>query len=146
MRYLICTVGKPKLEYARLAAQEYLGRLKRYARVEWVWVKEGQPDQEGERLLAASQGMLRVVLDQRGLLADTQTLNQKLDRWELQAEKAVAFLIGGADGHTDPVRAQADWTFSLSGLTLQHELALVVLLEQLYRVQTIRRGEPYHRE
>lgn len=145
MRYLICTVGKPKLEYARLGVQEYLGRLKRYGRVEWIQVKEGSQTQEGERLLEASQGMLRVVLDERGQLVDTQTLYRKLDQWELQAQKAVAFLIGGADGHGEALRQESDWLLGFSKLTLQHELALVVLLEQLYRVQTIKRGEPYHR-
>lgn len=145
MRLVLCTVGKPRLEYARLGVREYLGRLKRYTRVEWVHIKEGSPQQEGERLLAASEGMRRVVLDQRGEMANTLALHQKLGGWELQGEKAVAFLMGGASGHVGVLRQEADWLLSLSALTLQHELALVLLVEQLYRVQTIKRGEPYHR-
>ncbi|MGE9269861.1 MAG: 23S rRNA (pseudouridine(1915)-N(3))-methyltransferase RlmH, partial [Verrucomicrobiales bacterium] len=61
------------------------------------------------------------------------------------AIKTVSFLIGASDGHTASLRTQVDKVWCLSKLTLQHELALVVLLEQLYRVATIRRGEPYHR-
>jgi 23S rRNA (pseudouridine1915-N3)-methyltransferase len=59
--------------------------------------------------------------------------------------KEVSFLIGGADGHDPAVRHAADLVWALSPLTLQHELALVVLLEQLYRAYSIKRGEPYHR-
>ena len=58
----------------------------------------------------------------------------------------VPFLVGGSDGHSDEVRAKADRVLSLSSLTLQHELALVVLLEQLYRGYAILRGLPYHRD
>jgi 23S rRNA (pseudouridine1915-N3)-methyltransferase len=59
--------------------------------------------------------------------------------------KTISLLIGASDGHTKDLRSQADEVWSLSPLTLQHELALVVLLEQLYRAYTIKRGEPYHR-
>ena len=61
-------------------------------------------------------------------------------------KRDIALLIGGADGHTAEVRQAADWVWSLSQLTLQHELALVVLLEQLYRAYTIKAGTPYHRD
>ena len=57
----------------------------------------------------------------------------------------IALLIGGADGHSDELRDKADQIWSLSGFTMQHELAQVVLLEQIYRVHTILKGEPYHR-
>ena len=56
------------------------------------------------------------------------------------------FLIGGADGHTEALRACADFRWSLSPLTLQHEFALVLVLEQLYRARTLNAGLPYHRD
>ena len=59
--------------------------------------------------------------------------------------KRVALLIGGADGHSPVLREKADHVVAMSGFTLQHELALVVLLEQIYRVHTVLKGEPYHR-
>ncbi|MEM7348468.1 MAG: 23S rRNA (pseudouridine(1915)-N(3))-methyltransferase RlmH, partial [Chloroflexota bacterium] len=69
----------------------------------------------------------------------------KVEHWQLNAVKSVRLFIGGADGHDDEIRQQADLLLGLSGFTLQHELALVVLLEQIYRAHTVLRGEPYHR-
>jgi 23S rRNA (pseudouridine1915-N3)-methyltransferase len=85
-------------------------------------------------------------MDERGKLQNTLMVRAAVDAWEMNAGiKRVSFLIGGADGHTEALRKEADEIWALSPLTLQHELALVVLLEQLYRVHTIKRGEPYHR-
>ncbi|MER3552905.1 MAG: 50S rRNA methyltransferase [Meiothermus sp.] len=145
MRIKVCAIGKPKLAYAKAGLSEYAGRLERYTRLELLYLKEGTQAQEGERLLQASEGYLRVTMDERGESVDTTTLKTKLESWEMRGEKGAAFLIGGAEGHSQAVRDAADWVLSLSKLTLQHELALVVLLEQLYRVETLKRGEPYHR-
>jgi 23S rRNA (pseudouridine1915-N3)-methyltransferase len=145
MKLRVCAIGKPRLEFARAGLEEYASRLRRYVRLELVYLREGNPAQEGSRLLEASQGYKRVVLDQRGQLVDTLSFKARLEAWEMQAEKGVAFLIGGAEGHSGLVRDQADWVWSLSPLTLQHELALLLLLEQLYRLKTLKRGEPYHR-
>jgi len=127
-----------------LGLEEYASRLRRSRKFELIYVREGTQAQEGQRLLEASEGFVRVVLDERGQLVNTLTLHKKLSDWEMAGEK-VAFLIGGAEGHTEQTRSRAHWLFSLSPLTLQHELALVVLLEQLYRVESLKRGEPYHR-
>ncbi|MCL6526520.1 MAG: 23S rRNA (pseudouridine(1915)-N(3))-methyltransferase RlmH [Thermaceae bacterium] len=145
MRIKVCAIGKPRLAYAKAGLQEYAARLERYTRLELLYLKEGSPAQEGEWLLGASQGYLRVALDERGEEVDTLGLRARLGAWEMQGEKGVAFLLGGADGLSPAVRAEADWVWALSKLTLQHELALVVLLEQLYRAETLKRGEPYHR-
>ncbi|PZA08592.1 MULTISPECIES: 23S rRNA (pseudouridine(1915)-N(3))-methyltransferase RlmH [unclassified Meiothermus] len=145
MRIRVAAVGKPKLAYARAGVEEYSHRLNKTGRFELLQVREGKPGEESSRLLEVSQGYLRVVLDERGELVDTLSLHKKLLDWELHGEKGVAFLIGGANGHTEELRRRADWLLSLSRFTLQHELALVVLLEQLYRVETLKRGEPYHR-
>lgn len=145
MRLKVCAVGKPKLPFAREGVAEYLRRLHKYTKFELVYLKEGTQIQEGERLLQASEGYLRVVLDERGEMVDTLALKAKLEAWEMRGEKGAAFLIGGAEGHSQVIRDAADWVLSLSKLTLQHELALVVLLEQLYRVETLKKGEPYHR-
>jgi 23S rRNA (pseudouridine1915-N3)-methyltransferase len=60
--------------------------------------------------------------------------------------KSVALLIGGADGHGPELRSRADWVWSLGRLTFQHELALVLVVEQLYRAYAIKGGLPYHRD
>jgi 23S rRNA (pseudouridine1915-N3)-methyltransferase len=95
---------------------------------------------------AADLAREAAVLDEQGKQVTSRELARKLSDWELGRTKAVAFLIGGADGHSDELRRTADWCWSLSPLTLQHELALVVLLEQLYRARCINAGTPYHRD
>lgn len=146
MRIRVCGIGKPRLAYAALGCQEYAQRLARSGRFEWITLREGTPQQESQRLLEASQGYLRVVLDERGKPLTTMALFQQFNQWEQQGTRGVAFLIGGANGHTPDLRQQAQLLLGLSAFTLQHELATLVLLEQLYRLETIRRGEPYHRE
>ena len=108
-------------------------------------MRSGTAAEEGERLLKASDGCRRVLLDERGDLLATADWKGRFDRWEMEAGRDVAFLIGGAEGHGAAVRSEVQEVWSLSPLTLQHELALVVLLEQIYRVQSWRRGVPYHR-
>ena len=72
---------------------------------------------------------------------------EKLDALEMRGDvKTVAFLIGAADGHNAELRAKCDLMLTLSPFTLQHELALLVLLEQLYRVASLKSGSPYHRD
>lgn len=142
----VIAAGKPGLEWARLGVDEYAGRLARGGGVELVFVKAGGRAAVSRELLARSAGCLRVVLDERGEQWTTTELAAWIERLELRGEaKTVAFLIGAADGHDDELRRAADLVFGLSRLTLQHELALVVLLEQLYRVAELRRGGPYHR-
>ena len=90
-------------------------------------------------------GHFWLVLDERGAALTTMALREKVDGWEMAAVKHITVMIGGSDGHDQATRARADLVLGLSALTLQHELALVVFLEALYRVYTLKRGEPYHR-
>lgn len=90
--------------------------------------------------------MFRIVLDERGDHVNSRALAKKVTEWEMQGPRDFAVLVGGADGHTEELRQAAGWTWSLSKLTLQHELALVVAMEQLYRAYTIKAGLPYHRD
>ncbi|MFT5471085.1 MAG: 23S rRNA (pseudouridine1915-N3)-methyltransferase, partial [Verrucomicrobiales bacterium] len=135
----ICQVGKPALAYAKAGADEYLKRLRRYATVDVAVAKDGQ------QLLKLSENTVRIALDERGDRISTSDWVKRINAWELDGVKAASLLIGGANGHSEELRDSCDEVWSLSGLTLQHELALVVLLEGLYRCYTIKRGEPYHR-
>ena len=146
MRLHILTIGKPRLGYAKAGIEEYAARLSARGGVEIEIVKAGTRERESEALLARSEGMFRVVLDESGQQITSRALAHHLGEWEMQRIKTIAFLIGGADGHTDELRRKADWRWALSTLTLQHELALVVLLEQLYRARCINAGTPYHRD
>ncbi|MEI6715072.1 MAG: 23S rRNA (pseudouridine(1915)-N(3))-methyltransferase RlmH [Verrucomicrobiota bacterium] len=147
MRWRIFAIGKPKLVFARTGIEEYLGRLKSVAPVQVDYLKSGQRESESALLLEKSQGMFRVVLDERGDEITSRELAGKITSWEQQGSvKEVALLIGGADGHTPELRAAASWRWSLSRLTLQHEMALLLVLEQVYRAYSIKAGAPYHRD
>jgi 23S rRNA (pseudouridine1915-N3)-methyltransferase len=146
VRWRILTVGKPRLAYARAGVEEYLGRLKAFAPVEWETVRAAEPAREGERLLALSEGCFRLVLDERGRTFASRALAAEVETLQTRGPKTCAVLVGGADGHSPAIRAKADLLWALGPMTLQHELALVVALEQLYRAHTLLAGLPYHRD
>lgn len=146
MNWKIVAVGKPKLDFARAGITEYLGRLRHHTAIEMIAVAASGSAREGEALLRHSEGTFRILLDESGSEPASRAFAAQIEQWEQDRIKTVALLIGGADGHGAPVREAADWTWSLSRLTLQHELALVVMLEQLYRAYSIKAGTPYHRD
>lgn len=147
MRFRVIVAGKPALDYAKAAVDDYTKRLRRYGTYDLVVVKAGEREAVSERLLEASEGCYRIALDERGETPVTRDLAAKLDVLEMRGEvKAIAFLIGASDGHSAALRGRCDMVLSLSSMTMQHELALVVLLEQLYRIATIKSGSPYHRD
>jgi len=146
MHWYIFAIGKPKLGFARAGVEEYDKRLRAFAPVTLEYLKASTREAESALLLQRSEGMLRIVLDERGAELTSRAFAEKISGWEQNSVKSVAILIGGADGHTAALREAAGWTWALSKLTLQHELALVVLYEQLYRAYSIKAGLPYHRE
>lgn len=146
MHWTIIAVGKPALTFAREAVALYSGRVNRFRRLELIYLPASNPESEGEQLLRRSGGHFRVLLDERGESLSSRAFADRVARWEQDRIKKVSFLVGGAAGHGATLRDAADWTWSLSSLTLQHELALAVILEQLYRACTINAGTPYHRD
>ena len=147
MQIRVIVAGKPALAYAKAGVDEYLKRLSRFGGCELVHVKAGTRDEVSARLLERSQGCYRIALDERGEGLSTRAFAEKLDALALRGDiKTTAFLIGAADGHNDALRSACDLLLTISPFTLQHELALVVLLEQLYRVQSLKSGSPYHRD
>ncbi len=146
MRIRIMVAGKPALDHAKRGVEDYLRRLRRYGNVELVVLKAGDSEAVSANLLAKSEGHLRIALDERGEALTTREWADAFEQWEQRGDiKNVSFLIGASDGHTPALRQASDRVWQLSSLTLQHEIALVVLLEQIYRVATLRKGEPYHR-
>lgn len=147
MRWIIATVGSPRLTYAKLGVEDYANRVRRMSRLEFTVVKASPtPGAESAALLARTEGCHRIVLDSRGEMLTSSEWAALVRDLELDGKGSAAVLIGGAEGHAPAVHAVADRRVSLGPLTLQHELALVVFLEQLYRAYTILRGLPYHRE
>lgn len=146
MRIRILAAGRPGLAYAREGVEEYLGRLERQGLASLEFVKPGSSVAVSRALLQKSEGDYRVALDERGLRLTTLEWSEALGKLERRGDvKRLSFLIGAAEGHDDELRRRVDAVWQLSSLTLQHELALVVLLEQLYRVASLRVGSPYHR-
>ena len=143
MQVRIIVAGKPALNHAKMAVDDYLKRLTRYGGYELIIVKAGDKEDVSERLLQASAGQRITCLVSRYPREFASLLGDMKMAGEI---KSVAFLIGAADGHTPELRKQCQLTLSLSSMTLQHEIALIVLLEQLYRVETIHSGSPYHRD
>jgi 23S rRNA (pseudouridine1915-N3)-methyltransferase len=145
MKWEIVSIGKPALAWAKVAAVDYSTRLQRMASLEIKALRPNPPGSVGSRMLEASAGSWRVVLDERGKMMTSEAFAKWIAKQELAGRKRVSILIGGANGHDEQVRTAADEIWALSPMTLQHELALVVFLEQLYRAYSILRGDPYHR-
>ena len=147
MQIRIIVAGKPALAYAKAGVDEYLKRLSRFVSHELDIVKAGSRDEVSARLLERSEGTYRIGLDERGQALDTRKFLQRIESLEMRGDlKAVSFLIGAADGHNEELRSKCDLLISVSPFTLQHELALVILLEQLYRLASMKAGMPYHRD
>jgi 23S rRNA (pseudouridine1915-N3)-methyltransferase len=146
MNWLIAAIGKPSLRFAKLGIEEYEKRIGRYASLRFVTrSKDEGPEKNSRYLLDSTEGSVRIALDERGEPWSTDGFVRQVETWQMDGLRNVAFLVGGADGHAPMLREDCDHVVALSSFTLQHELALVVLLEQLYRAHTILRGEPYHR-
>jgi 23S rRNA (pseudouridine1915-N3)-methyltransferase len=139
----IAWIGKTREAAIQALTDEYLKRLSRYADTAGVAVKDeaavlslarGERQKERHKL---------VLLDSRGKQLSSEELSEFLDREQLHSVPLL-FAIGGADGFSDPVRREAGFVLSLGRMTLPHELARIVLLEQLYRGFTILSHHPYH--
>jgi len=139
MRYLLVAVGRMKDRALRSACDGYLDRLRHYARVEEREVKD-----EARILEAVARDARLVALSRTGEAWTSTELAERTERWDMDG-RDVTFAIGGAGALPDAVLRKAEVVWSLSRLTFPHELARVLVYEQLYRAYTIRRGEPYHR-
>jgi 23S rRNA (pseudouridine1915-N3)-methyltransferase len=103
-------------------------------------------ERESELLLAAvPPKALIVALDRRGKVLDSEAFAARLARWRDDSVSDLAFLIGGADGHPEPLLKRAALVVSFGAMTWPHMLARAMLAEQLYRAQQLLAGHPYHR-
>jgi 23S rRNA (pseudouridine1915-N3)-methyltransferase len=103
-----------------------------------------QRRREGEEILRAAGGAMLIALDERGSAWSTVDLAERLARWQIE-HRLVTLAIGGAEGLADEVKAAAAQTWSLSRLTLPHQLARVIVIEQVYRAWSLLNHHPYHR-
>ena len=156
MKIQVVAVGKLKEKFWVAACEEYLKRLKGYAKVSVDEVADRDPAKvggvdgartmEGRAILdKLATGSHVVLLDVQGKLVSSEQLSARIDELMLGGCSSISFIIGGSDGVSEEVYAAADERISLGKITLPHNLARVVLLEQIYRAFKISRGEPYHK-
>ncbi|MGQ9632161.1 MAG: 23S rRNA (pseudouridine(1915)-N(3))-methyltransferase RlmH [bacterium] len=157
MRISIIAVGRMKNASLRSTAEEYIKRIRRYVPIEILELKEERShsasdagrarSKEAERIRNHLKGGCLVALDERGNLLSSEEFSRFLRNFILGREKdaRICFAIGGPTGLDGGLVGEADLVLSLSRMTLPHELARVVLLEQIYRAMTIIREEPYHK-
>src|SRR5437016_5055539 len=147
MRVRFIWPGKTKDEHLRALVAEYLKRLTRFVRCEVIETREGVGvEKESQRILEAiPAASLTLLLDVKGREWNSPELAAEVRRWENDSIKEVAIVIGGPEGVSAEVNARAQRRWRLSRLTLTHEMARVVAVEQLYRAYTINRGLPYQK-
>jgi 23S rRNA (pseudouridine1915-N3)-methyltransferase len=153
MRLIVAAVGKPRHESLAAAIRDYEDRARRYWPLHVLEVKEESARaassevvrrREGERLSDAVGSARLIVCDVGGTTMTSSAFAAWIQGLR-EAAADVAFVIGGAYGVADDLSNRASARVSLSTFTLPHELARLVLAEQLYRAGTIVRGEPYHK-
>jgi 23S rRNA (pseudouridine1915-N3)-methyltransferase len=143
MKLHIVTVGEPKLAYAKAGWDEYVKRLKHYHTVRVTHV----PDKwayDSQYLIHAAGAAYKVALVIDGKQFTSPELAAFLEKRAIEARE-ICLLVGGPEGLPQQVIDAADYQLGLSRLTFPHDLAMVVLLEALYRASTINAGVPYHK-
>jgi len=144
MKLTIVWIGKTKSAAIQSLTDEYLKRLRQYAEVDGVSVKdEAALIKLCGRDVRASRRRL-VLLDSRGRQLSSEELAKFLGDHQDKNPAPLVFAIGPADGFSETARQQADFTLSFGKMTVAHELARVLLLEQIYRGFTILKRHPYH--
>ncbi len=159
MHIHIIAIGKLKERYLTEGMEEYAKRLRPYAKLDITEFPEAPvpvspapaeaalaKTREGGLLdNAIRQPSVVIVLDPAGAPWSSEELANRIKTWEISGENRLTFLIGGPLGLTDEIRSRADHVLSLSRMTFTHQMARLILMEQLYRAFRIARGEPYHK-
>jgi 23S rRNA (pseudouridine1915-N3)-methyltransferase len=156
MQIAVIAVGRCRKAYIREGVEDYANRIGHYASLDQIEVAEERGSRgvesadvvrrEGERILRATpKGAFRVALDLGGKATGSEGLANRMSGLGLSGTSRVAFWIGGAFGLDQEVIRAADWRLSLSAMTFPHEMARLILLEQVYRAFSIIRGESYHK-
>jgi 23S rRNA (pseudouridine1915-N3)-methyltransferase len=148
----IAWIGKTKDPAIQVLTDEYLKRISRYTQVEGIAVRDeaallvvcGRPGTGKRRKASADGNSTLAIMDSRGKEFSSEQFAQFLGNYQDSNPGPLILAVGGADGFSEQTRAAAQFTLSLGKITLAHELARVVLLEQVYRAFTIMQGHPYH--
>jgi len=140
----VAWIGKTKDPAIRALTEQYLGRIQRYAPVEGIVLRD---EADLAARFESGKGPAKstlVLMDSRGKEFSSEQFAKFLADHQDRNPLPLVFAIGAADGFSDATRSEAQHLISLGRMTLAHELARVVLLEQVYRAFTILKGHPYH--
>jgi 23S rRNA (pseudouridine1915-N3)-methyltransferase len=152
MRFRFVWPGKTKDERLRSLLEEYLKRLSRFTHCAVTEIREsaggdgpGKAKESRRIVEALSSAGAIIVLDEEGCELSSTELADQIARWEQESIKEVALVIGGPEGVGKEVKSRATAQWRISRLTFTHEMARVLIMEQLYRAYTINRGMPYQK-
>ncbi|MFZ6050867.1 23S rRNA (pseudouridine(1915)-N(3))-methyltransferase RlmH [Halocola ammonii] len=157
MKIQLIAVGKTAFPYLKQGMEIYLNRLKHYGKFEYLeipdvkqgknWTSEQVKQTEGKKILdKVEAGDRLVLLDENGKAYTSRQFAKYFQQWFLSGEKKLVFVIGGAFGFSDEVYARSNGKVSLSKMTFSHQMIRLFALEQIYRAQTILKGESYHND
>lgn len=145
MGITLIVVGKLKERFWKEAVAEYSKRLGAYAKLRIVEIADKGIEYESGEIVRVAGDAHLVLLAIEGEQRSSEGIARRLEQLMTHGTSDIALCIGGSDGVGQAVRDRADETLSLGKITLPHNLARVVVLEQLYRAFKIMRGEPYHK-
>ena len=146
MKFRFVWVGKTKDKNWRALQEEYLQRLSHFVKFEITELRDADVELESKRILEkVNHSNFVCLLDVEGRSVSSHELAALVEDWQNRGLKEIVFVVGGAEGVSSEVVEKADFSLSLSLLTFTHEMARVVLAEQLYRAFTIIKGFPYQK-
>lgn len=150
MKFHFVWVGKTKNEHWRALQEDYLQRLSHSVNYRITTIKDKAKHEsieiEGNRILGkVNQSSFVCLLDVKGRSIGSRKLAKEVEKWQLRGLKEITFIVGGFEGVSSEVVKRADFSLSLSFLTFTHEMARVLLIEQLYRSYSIIKGYPYQK-
>jgi len=141
MRIRVICVGRLKEPYIAQGVEDFFNRIQRFQRIEVFEVKDSKPDQEGQEILTKCGDMPVFAFAEEGNVFSSAEFADFIKG----LDDDIAFVLGGPDGLSDDVKDHAKMLISLSRMTFTHDMARLILLEQVYRALTIAKWMPYHR-
>ncbi len=150
MKFHFIWVGKTKDKHYEALQENYLQRLSHFVKYSVTTIKDKAKHEsveiEGNRILEkVNQSSFVCILDVKGRSIGSRKLAKEIEKWQVRGLKEITFIIGGFEGLSSEVVKRADYSLSLSFLTFTHEMARVILIEQLYRAYSIINGYPYQK-
>jgi len=153
MKIKIISIGNNPPKWVQDILVKYISRFDAHFKIELIEIKseknfkslEHKKIQEAEKIFKFIDSDFIISLDEHGSSCTSKSISEKLSSW-MQNFPNITFIIGGADGLDKKIIEKSNWVWSLSELTLPHNLVKVILVEQIYRASTILNNHPYHRE